>query len=115
MAVQSQNEACAAQLLESGVEIEAKTNNGVTALCYAVFEGNIRMVNLLLEHGANPCAKWLWGQSLLSRTPRKAQFYSEVQTGVKEQILAILKEAELAWKKSGKDWSGRSEERSHRR
>ena len=56
-AVRHQNEACAAQLLKSGVNMEATNTDGWSALHIAVHVGKLSMVNLLLEHGVNPCAK----------------------------------------------------------
>lgn len=95
-AARHQNEACAAQLLKSSVDTAATDTDGYSALHIAVREGNLSMVNLLLEHGVNPCAKT---RSVGKTTPRNTWMKSDVRTRVKEQIQAVLKEAELKWKK----------------
>ena len=95
-AVRHQNEACAAQLLKSTVNTEATDTDGYSALHIAVQEGNLSMVNLLLEYGVNPCAKT---RSVGKMTPRNIWIKSNVHARVKEQIQAVLKEAELARQK----------------
>ncbi|HEU4386578.1 MAG TPA: ankyrin repeat domain-containing protein [Blastocatellia bacterium] len=44
-------------LLAKGVNVNAKTQYGATALSYACDRGNVEMVKLLLESGADPNAK----------------------------------------------------------
>jgi ankyrin repeat protein len=44
----------AKQLLDAGAKIEAATDRGTTPLHEAVDLSNVRLVRLLLEHGANP-------------------------------------------------------------
>ena len=41
-------------LLARGVDVNAKTNYGATALSYASDRGHIEIVKILLEHGADP-------------------------------------------------------------
>lgn len=43
-------------LIEAGAEIEGKTKNGYTALHLAAQYGHRLIIDLLLEHGANPNA-----------------------------------------------------------
>ena len=43
-------------LIEAGAEIEGKTKNGYTALHLAAQYGHKLIIDLLLEHGANPNA-----------------------------------------------------------
>lgn len=43
-------------LIEAGAEIEGKTRNGYTALHLAAQYGHRLIIDLLLEHGANPNA-----------------------------------------------------------
>ena len=44
-------------LLDKGVDVNAKTNYGATALSYACDKGHAEVVKLLLERGADPNAK----------------------------------------------------------
>ncbi|MCZ6851802.1 MAG: ankyrin repeat domain-containing protein, partial [Planctomycetota bacterium] len=53
----------AALLLESGSEVNARSNSGATPLHDAGFAGHSLLVNLLLEHGADVYAMNLNGQS----------------------------------------------------
>jgi outer membrane protein assembly factor BamB len=41
-------------LLDKGVNVNAKTHYGTTALTFAAYRGNLEAVNLLLERGADP-------------------------------------------------------------
>ena len=53
--------------LDKGVDVNAKTNYGATALSYACDKGHVEIVKLLLERGANP--------------NQKDTFYGEVPMG----------------------------------
>ena len=44
------------QLLAMGVDVDASTEHGTTALMFAASRGNIKMVRALMDHGANPNA-----------------------------------------------------------
>lgn len=53
-------------LLDAGADIEAvESLTGGTPLSYACMQGDVETVRLLLERGANPCAKTLTGHSIL--------------------------------------------------
>ena len=41
-------------LLDKGIDVDVKTQYGATALMFATDKGNLEVVNLLLEKGANP-------------------------------------------------------------
>jgi len=53
-------------LLEKGANIEAKDNDGDTALINAAIKGETEMVKLLLEKGANIEAKDNKGETALT-------------------------------------------------
>ena len=44
-------------LLERGVEVDLLTVSGINPLHLAAKEGNVDVVDMLLEHGASPCAQ----------------------------------------------------------
>lgn len=44
-------------LLERGVEVDLLTGSGVSPLHLAAKEGNVEVVDMLLEHGASPCTQ----------------------------------------------------------
>ncbi|NOU16424.1 MAG: PQQ-binding-like beta-propeller repeat protein [Bacteroidales bacterium] len=45
------------ELLDKGIDVNVKTPYGATALMFATDKGNLEVVNLLLERGANPNIK----------------------------------------------------------
>lgn len=57
-------------LLKKGADTEARDKSGSTALTYAVRDGSIESVRLLLDHGANIYAKNSFGETPLSVTQK---------------------------------------------
>lgn len=69
-------------LLDKGVDVNAKTPYGVTALLNAAGQGHVEVVKLLLKHNADPNAKdTFYGQSPLS---------AAVGKGNVEMVTALL-------------------------
>ena len=54
------------RILSSGIDINSKDNQGTTALSIAFENGNKRMLDLLLENGADPYAKDGFNKDLFS-------------------------------------------------
>ena len=82
--------AAVAALLATGVDVDAATDRGVTALYIAAEQGYLELVQLLLEHGADPDVKDLeWG-----RTPlRHASLGGDMEaTAARAEILTLLLE-----------------------
>src|SRR5262245_65427656 len=53
-------------LLKKGVDVNARTRFGATALWYAAYKGRVGVVKLLLEHKADPnLSDTVWGMSPL--------------------------------------------------
>jgi hypothetical protein len=70
------------ELLAAGVDVNAGNRYGATALAYACDKGHTAVVNLLLEHGANPNSK----DSFYNFTP----LGWAVQEGHAEIVRALL-------------------------
>ena len=90
------------RLLQAGANREAVTGiEKLTPLHCAAAECGLSTVKILLDHGANPCART---KSLLLFPGKKpadmpsSSYSNEIRNPIKD----ILKEAEKAWKKAGK-------------
>lgn len=97
-------------LLEAGANIEAETKYvGETSLHIAIWEGNFSTARLLLAHGANPLArsKRTIGGETVRQICKHTILYPDVKKTNKEllDMQNVLKEAEDAWKRSGKKYS----------
>jgi uncharacterized protein len=57
-------------LLDRGAKIEAKNNDGQTALMLAASETEVETVRLLLDRGANARAKDIFGHTALKYSTR---------------------------------------------
>ncbi|OBS63751.1 hypothetical protein A6R68_07710, partial [Neotoma lepida] len=57
LAIEHNNQKCVSILLKRGADPHMKDFNGNTALHYAVYNGNQKIVNMLLEHRVNINAK----------------------------------------------------------
>jgi arylsulfatase A-like enzyme len=55
-------------LIASGAEVDARNQDGSTALHGAAFLGRVELLELLLEHGADPDAKNIRGETVLGGT-----------------------------------------------
>ena len=74
-------------LLEHGVDIHARTKFHATALHRAAFSGKFDIVQLLLEHGANPNAENMHGEIPLHLVSRGKYDSKEYSVGVVRQLL----------------------------
>ena len=99
LAVKSNNKACVTHLLKSGVNIDASDTDGYTSLHDAARRGQLEIVAALLDHGANPTIKT---SRLQLGTKPSGVAISDVPTAQKEKIRTLLREAEKAWKRSGR-------------
>lgn len=97
LAAKQGNASCIGLLMKCGAEIEARATLKRTPLHAAVGLGKLSSVKTLLDHGANPLAR-AWGDKI----PREIPTIREVTEEVKEEINGVLREAETAWKRSGK-------------
>ena len=88
-------------LLKAGADSNARDGNNWTPLHFSASHGNILTVKMLLEHGANPHAR---RDGVFTRSGDKPRscVKSDVSPDAKIQISEMLKEAEQAWKRSGK-------------
>lgn len=124
LAVGNHNKACVASLLQAAANVEAKNcyddrplhvaaregqleitkallhhaadpnaagGIGMTSLHFAANEGQLEIIKALLDHGANP-------------TLKDSRFFGDKPSrfAMKQEIKDLLREAEKAWKKSGK-------------
>ncbi|KAL8960924.1 MAG: hypothetical protein Q9193_002450 [Seirophora villosa] len=87
---------CLELLLKFGAEIEARKYSMATSLHIAVFWGKLSSVKTLLEYGANPLAR-----DRDRYIPRQIERRG-VTEEVRQEIDEMLREAEKAWKRSGK-------------
>ena len=53
-AVRSDDQAAVARSIQDGADVNAREQDGATALSWAVVRGNIPVTELLLKAGANP-------------------------------------------------------------
>lgn len=99
LAIGDGQKACVARLLESGANPDVKNPNNEAALHIAVRQGQLEIVKALLDHGANPTVK----MGLLRTKPSSVTVENnDVSFTQKKEIKALLREAEKAWKQSGK-------------
>jgi acyl-CoA-binding protein len=70
-AVDGDNEAAVAYLIEQGSNVNAQDANGLTPLCYAAELDMGDMVDVLLKAGADPTIIGLDGQNAWDLTPKK--------------------------------------------
>lgn len=59
------DDGCVPQLLDRGADLKARDNNGVTALPWAVFYGNLGIAKILLEWGIDPDTEDAFGMTPL--------------------------------------------------
>lgn len=64
------------RLLKAGVDVNSKTDSGVTPWHYAAAQGNGRIVIALIEHGADINAQTRGGRSPLHEAAKKGQFFA---------------------------------------
>ena len=81
-------------LLDSGVDVNAKREDGFTALLLAAFFGRIEIVELLLERGADIHAKTRFGTSALVWATARG-FPKIVNVLQKAKARAVVEETEL--------------------
>ena len=74
-------------------------NEGWTSLHLAVVTGQLENIKILLDHGANPMIKT---NGLLGSRPSAMNMKKGVSFTQKKAVRDVLKEAEKAWKQSGK-------------
>lgn len=96
------NKACVASLLKSGANIEAKNVDGMRPLHAATEQGQLDIVKALLDHGANPTRR-TFGGSLVGDKPSGMRMRDDVSLTQRKAIRDLLKDAEKAWKRSGKE------------
>lgn len=73
-------------MLARGAEINAKTNDGFTALIHAAKRGHAEVVKALLAHGADVNAKGMKGETVLTGAKKNGH----------KEIVRMLQEA---WEK----------------
>ena len=100
VAVFSRKKACVTSLLKSGVNIEARDCDGWRPLHKAAYHGQLEIVKALLDHGANPTSRTRG--LVVGDKPSGIMMTDDVSYAQKKEIRALLKEAEKAWKRSGK-------------
>lgn len=99
-AVQGHNKACVASLLKFGANIEANDfETGRRPLHIAAKHGQLEIVKMLLNHGANPTAKTT---KFVGSKPSGMSMKYDVSSTQKEAIRTLLKKAEMTWKQSVK-------------
>lgn len=92
-AAQQQDIATVRKLLESGVNVNFKSRYGATALLFAVDKGNLEIVGLLLENGAEVDVK----DTFYKATPVTWALFSLDKSPVhKEIVLLLLKQESTA-------------------
>ena len=75
-------------LLDNGVDIDARSDFGMTALITAVERGRPKLVKLLVEHGADP--------TITDNDGKRAVDYIE-NTTREAELKALLEEYEAKW------------------
>lgn len=88
-------------LLKSGVNVDASSAFKSTSLHFAAKEGQLEIVKALLDHGANPTLKGGF-LPFFGIKPSAVPMSDDVTLAQKQAVRALLKEAEKAWKRSGK-------------
>lgn len=91
LAVWNHNKACVASLLKGTANVEAKDRDEDRPLHVDARGGQLEITKALLHHGANP-------------TVKTTRYVGDKPSSVakKQEIKDLLREAEKAWKKSGK-------------
>ncbi|MCJ1456426.1 hypothetical protein MMC28_006787 [Mycoblastus sanguinarius] len=103
VAIASGNDPCVKVMLESGADIETEHFCGWRPLHLATRLGRLEVIETLLVHGANPCARTP-AESLMKtgleawKTPSSLGIDKTVTDSRKKQILRMLKDAEDSWK-----------------
>lgn len=100
LAVLWHNKACVASLLKSGANIETKDLDGWRPLHLAARDGQLEIVKVLLDQGANPTSRT--SGMVVGDKPSGVRKRNDVSYAQRNTIRALLKEAEKAWKRSGK-------------
>lgn len=73
-----------------------------TTLHFAAQKGQLETIKALLDHGANPTTRTFDIFSFLGDKPSAVQMSDDVTPTQKTAVRALLKDAEKAWKGSGK-------------
>ncbi len=87
-AAQRQEMATVRELLARGADVDAKTRYGATALFFACDKGNLELVKLLLEHGAEVDVT----DTFYSATPLTWSLFSAAESAVHREIALLLLE-----------------------
>lgn len=88
-------------LLDHGAKIEEKSPmDGQRPLHLAACYGYLEIIKALLDHGANPTART--SGLILGEKPSGMTTAGDVSSTQRNTLRALLKEAEKAWKRSGK-------------
>jgi ankyrin repeat protein len=80
------NEQVASKLLEAGLDPNQNKNNQPSLLCKAIVRRDVRMVQMLLDHGAN---------ILVSNAMSRSPFGMAINTGQKDIIEALVQRGVL--------------------
>ena len=89
-------------LLDHGADVEALINqSGQRPLHVATEKGQLEIVKAFLDQGANPTRR-TFGGLLVGDKPLGIKMSDDVSYAQRNAITLLLKEAEKAWKRSGK-------------
>jgi ankyrin repeat protein len=88
---------CVGALVESGVELDAQSSNGATALHWAAGNGDAAAVRFLLESGADPEVRsFTWGRQVFGKASGQMPVHWAAESGEAAVVELLLDAAPMS-------------------